>query len=83
MPDPYPTALGIASEDTYATVEDLASKALATGRITDAERNRAGNPRIQTHFSMIARAGIVDLMNVLKAAAERLDELKQEEENER
>lgn len=83
MPDPYITALGIASEDIYTTVDDLASAALRAGRISDGERARAGDPKNQIHFSMVARAQLVDCMNLLKAIAERLDELKQGEENER
>ena len=81
--DRYIQQLGMASEDVYQIVDDLASKALMARRISEAERVNAGNPRWQIHFSMVARAGVVDCMNLLKAIAERLDELKQDEEKER
>lgn len=82
MPDPYITALGIASEDIYQTVDDLASKALAAQRISDGERARAGNPRIQSSFPAIRRAELLDLLVLLKAIAERLERMKEDEERE-
>lgn len=73
------TALTIASEDIYTTVDDLASAALRAGRISDGERARAGNPKDQRHIGMVARAEFTDLLWLLKAAAERLGQLADEE----
>lgn len=76
----YRDTLGFAAEDLQATVRELAEKGYRAERITEDVYNRAFNRNIQWCYSFVSKAELPDVLNVLKALAERLEELQKVED---